>query len=1266
MRPFKRVSWWRVLSAVAVWLLAGLVLSGMASASEGEPWWHLTVAARPTVLHPAKPELQELAAEADSEGHLVAKLEIEGKAFACLANSASAGDCSAPGVELSAVARTASQLRSALEGVYGAGVVQVTGGPAGSAAFRVTTTNGTVRPLEVVNVYGRESANVLQAGGSGYVILQAFNLGDALAEGASSPITLSFKPPPGLSVARISGGTDAAEGSEGAEEDRNPYVKCDYATVTCTFEQPLGMFEHLEVAVAVNTVAGWKESETGEATISGGDATSVSVSHVLTVGEHEAPFGIEQYEMLPEEEGGVPARQSGSHPFQLTTVLHFNATAEKPFQAAQPRNLRFYLPAGLVGNAQAMPQCSYANFTSFVEARNRCAPEDAIGVAATVNVNGQPPQAGFVAHDVPLFNLTPAAGEPARFGFLSDRVPTILDTSLRTGENYGVVVTVRNITQIVAFLESVVTFWGNPSSSMHDLQRGWTCVGPAGRPGGEPGCAPQIGVRPPFLMLPSACEAMLAPMSAQSWAPGAQWSALVPSQSEGFSFFGCNQEPFGANISVAPDVQSASTPTGLAVDINVPQEGSLNPNGLTDADVRDTTVALPAGVTLNPGGADKLEACSEAEIGFLHKDETDPALNVFTPGLPEPFCPDGAKIATVKITTPLLAHPVEGAVYIASPAPLGETGHNPFNSLVAMYLVAEDPVSGTLVKLPGKVVPCETVGEQVAGMTCETPGQLISTFEDTPQLPFEQLELHFFGGSSAPLATPVSCGSYTTKAAFQAWTGVTVHSSSRLEITSGPDGTGCVNPRPFAPEFNTEMVNAQAGAFSELRTTMGHPDADQPLGGLSVTMPPGLMGTLASVKLCAEPQANEGTCSPESLIGHTVVTAGLGSNPAIVKRPGNVYITGPYNGHGSCMVDEPGCAPFGLSIASPAEAGPYDLEKGTSCDCIVVRAKVEVNPITAQLTVSSGQLPTMLKGIPLDIQHVAVTIDRPDFTFNPTDCSAMSVQGSLTSSEGAGATVSTPFQVANCANLAFKPTFKVSTSGKTSRLLGASLNVKLTYPKGSMGSEANVRYVKVDLPKQLPSNLEALKHACPAATFESNPSACDPASKVGTVLVHTQVLPVPLEGPAYFVSYGGAKFPELVFVLQGYDVTVYVHAETFIKNGVTSSTIRTAPDVPFESFELNLPQKEKFSALAAPGGLCSLTATKTVKKKVKVRSKNGKTRTVTRKVNKSVSASLLMPTKFVAQNGAEIKQSTTIEVVGCPRAHKATKKARPGKKHKKK
>jgi hypothetical protein len=395
-------------------------------------------------------------------------------------------------------------------------------------------------------------------------------------------------------------------------------------------------------------------------------------------------------------------------------------------------------------------------------------------------------------------------------------------------------------------------------------------------------------------------------------------------------------------------------------------------------------------------------------------------------------------------------------------------------------------------------------------------------------------------------------------------------------------------------------------------------------------------------------------------------------------KGGKVFITGPYNGAGACTAGESGCAPFGLSIVNPVKAGPFDLEHDTSrpgeympaCDCVVVRAKIEVNPVTAQLTITTDPsgahaIPRLIDGIPVQIQKVNVLVNRPGFTFDPTNCENMAITGSITSNEGASSNVSVPFKAHDCATLAFKPQLTVSTSGKTSRSQGASLNVKLAYPKAPFGSQANIHEVKVDLPKQLPSELRTLQHACPHEVFEANPAACPSTSRVGIAKATTPLIPVALEGPAYFVSYASAQFPELIVVLQGYNVTVDLHGETFIneKTDVTSSTFHTVPDVPVGTFELNLPEGP-FSALGANANLCEVGKTVTVSKKVRKRV-GGKTKLVTVKTSKKT-AGLAMPTLFVAQNGAEIHQSTPIAVTGCAKAKAAVKKGAGGGKSKQK
>jgi len=925
--------------------------------------------------------------------------------------------------------------------------------------------------------------------GEGTIVVVADDIGDRSAAG--SEVVLKDRLPAGIAAQGVSFYLYTL--GQGKFDVGAAFCETATAEVTCRFpaqELSIEPYESLEMRIPVKTeepVAGVEN----HASVSGGGASTVSLDKPLKVGSSPSQFGVEAYEMKPEVEGGSVDTQAGSHPFQLTTTLALNQTADPAQPPALAKDLRIDLPAGLIGNPTPFPQCSQTDFAAQgPQWIDFCPNNTAVGVA--VITFNEPYALGLVSVAAPLFNLKPSAGEPARFGFSLLRTLNVLDTSVRTGGGYNVVVEDKNITELPNFIAARVTFWGVPGDPAHDSSRGWSCIDNQlyQESGVVPPCTP-LGEQkpPPLLTLPTSCEGSLhTTVEAKSWVDRESFMAPIEAAG-GPALDGCNRLPFSASIGVVPDGQAASTPSGLTVGVHVPQEEALNSTGLAPAEVKDTTVALPAGVALNPAAADGLEACSEAEI----------ALNADVPVT----CPEASKVGTLEIKSPLLPNPLVGAAYLAA------QNANPFGSLVALYLVAEDPVSGVLVKVAGEVKPDPVTG------------QLVSTFKDTPQLPFEDLRLHFFGGDRAPLSTPALCGSYTTTGSIAPWSGnPPAELSSTFDITSGPGGGLCVDPLPFGPSLTAGSTNIQTGAFSPFTMTMSREDGDQGLKAVRLGMPPGLLGSLSGVELCGEADADAGTCGPGSLIGETIVSVGLGGDPFSV-RGGKVYITGPYRG-----------APYGLSIVNPAKAGPYDLGR------VVVRARIEVDPLTAALTVttdSSGPfaIPQILDGIPLQIKHVNVSIDRPGFTFNPTNCAPMSITGVLTSSQGATDSLSVPFQVTNCATLAFKPKFKVATTGKTSRQKGASLNVKLAYPKARWGSQANIKSVKVDLPKQLPSRLSTLQKACTASVFDANPAACPAASRVGTARATTPIIPEALSGPAYFVSYGGAKFPELVIVLSG-------------------------------------------------------------------------------------------------------------------------------------
>ncbi|HEY1688081.1 MAG TPA: hypothetical protein VGF95_04380 [Solirubrobacteraceae bacterium] len=974
---------------------------------------------------------------------------------------------------------------------------------------------------------------------------------------------------------------------------------------------------------------------------------------------HGVGFGIKSYEISFLNENGTPDTQAGSHPYKFVDIFTLNShfkrqesNADSPYIRLPDgvlRNVKIDLPPGFVGDPNAPSHKCTGQLLELQFADNDCPTEAFVGrLDLSWSENAQR-QAQL---EDTLFAMTPVHGVALQLGTNFFLPLLYINNGVLAGGNYPVQVTVTEAPTSAPVIGSRAELFGVLQSCT---------VLPEGESGKyEPGCQETAtpsgrfergtGSGKAFLTMPTGCNGPLrSTMEADSWEEPDNWvkKSTVTHNAAGtpVSLTGCSKLKFPAEISVAPDSSNASTSSGLAVNVHVPQTAALNPSGLAESALRETTVTLPAGVAINPSGGDGLEACTSNagalpegalgspgdQIGYKGKEELNEyesgvAWNTFTPEVPSPlvpgtnFCPNGSKVGTVKIKTPLLEHELEGAVYLAAQEA------NPFGSLVAMYIVAEDPYSGSLIKLAGEVA------------LNPNTGQIVATFKNTPDLPFENLELHFFGGERAPLATPSRCGTYTTTAVFTPWDGngpVTAESSFKIE--HGPNGSPCPGVKlPFNPTVNAGATNIQAGAFSPLTVTMNRGDGEQSLKSIEAKLPPGLSGVLTGVELCPEPEANEGLCGSNSLIGEATIGVGVGNDPFTVTG-GKFYLTGPYNGHGSCKVGEAGCAPFGLTFEVPAKAGPFDLantkDNHPSCDCVVVRGKIELNPITSALTITSNppgtpdSIPTSIEGIPLEIQHVNATTTRGDFQFNPTNCSKMSLTGTVQLNEGGTSTISTPFQVTNCASLAFKPSFAASTSGKTTRKNGASLHVNLAYPKEALGKDANIKEVRVELPKALPSRLSTLQQACTQAQFEVNPAGCPAASIVGHAKAITPILPVALEGPAYFVSYGGAKFPELVLVLQGYGVTIDLHGETFISKGITSSTFSTVPDQPVQSFELTLPEG-KDSALAAPG-------------------------------NKLCDKKLTMPTSFIAQNGATYRQTTKIKVTGCKAT--TTKKKHKGK-----
>jgi hypothetical protein len=882
----------------------------------------------------------------------------------------------------------------------------------------------------------------------------------------------------------------------------------------------------------------------------------------------QADFGIQNLRAGAVNRDGSVATGAGTHPYGWTVSFEINQNSEGEPEG-KIRDLIVDLPVGMVGNPTALPACAGAEFEGFLTA---CPPNTQIGVARVKTLE-------LATLIVPVYNLAPPLGVPASVGFSLASENSLQEASLRSGD-YGVTVsdtTVPTSKRIVSVSE---TIWGVPAASNHDAERGLEAAEGVGPP------VPSGIVPKPFLTLPTSCTGPLkTTVSADSLEePGVFRSQTVESLGEtglpeGLS--GCDRLPFNPSISSQPETTGADSPTGLDFNLHLPQtdlpsNGDPEGRSTATADLQDAVVTLPPGLAFDPSAADGLSACSPAQIELG--------------GPNAPQCPPSSKVGTIEAETPLLAHPVPGTIYVARQV------ENPFGSLIAIYLVLEDPDSGVLVKIPGKVDPDPVTG------------QLRATVPQNPQLPVEDISLHFSGGPRGVLTTPATCGSYATHSELTPWTspeGLTAFPVDSFKVDSGAGGSPCPSSEAAAPNnptFEAGTVTPLAGSYSPFVLKLSRENGSQRISSLSATLPEGLVGKLAGVPYCTDlaiaaavardhfgdgalEQANP-SCPPASEVGTVVVGAGSGS-PLYVA--GHAYLAGPYKG-----------APLSLEVITPAVAGPFDL------GVVAVRAALFVDDSTSQIHAISDPLPSILDGIPLDIRSVALNMSRPQFTLNPTSCQAAAITGSVTSTTGQTAPLSNRFQVGGCKGLAFTPKLSLTLKGSTRRGGNPALRAVLTQPKG----EANIAKVSVVLPRSEFIDNRHINSPCTRVQFNAgagNGAQCPAKSILGHARAFTPLLDKPLEGPVYFRSNGGEReLPDLVASLDG---QVHLNLVGFIDSvhskgseiSRTRNTFATVPDAPVSRFVLNL-KGGKEGLLQNSANLCKVKNIATVK----LNAQNGK------------------------------------------------------------
>lgn len=589
------------------------------------------------------------------------------------------------------------------------------------------------------------------------------------------------------------------------------------------------------------------------------------------------------------------------------------------------------------------------------------------------------------------------------------------------------------------------------------------------------------------------------------------------------SFTECGTLPFEPRLAVQPERAIVDKPSALNVDIVVPQ--SDDPDGRSSSALRNAGVRLPEGVSINPSLAHDRTACSDDAFGR-------------NSGAPT-ACPAGSKIGSVGLDVPALRQPLPGDIYLGEPK-----AGNPFR----LFVVAEG--IGVRVKLEGSVQPDPNTG------------QMLTTFDGNPPVPFSRFHLRFAGGDRAALLMPTTCGSKQATASFTPWSGnPPAGATAAFNVFADNESGACPEQQPFAPTFSAGVTNAKSGADTGFSMSIGRPDGHQMLKSLKLEMPTGLLGRLANFPLCPNDRANAGTCSEDSLVGGVIVSAGSGDGPLNVA--GRVFITEP---------PKPGQI-AGLSIVVPAVAGPYNL--GTP----VVRAGITVNPDTS-LTVESDPFPEILSGIPLRIKQLIVTLDRGGFMLNPTDCSPKTIEATLVSTGGAESKVASPFALNGCPGLPFAPIMSIATDAPvTGHATGITVGIDV--PAGSSA----MRVVNVVLPSSLGANLEGpLQTPCTPADFAAD--KCADSARVGEASANTPVLPSELRGPIYFIeNLEGNGLPKLGVRLKGAVQIDVIGDVTINPSGRIVTSFPAIPDVPISHFELKLQGGEQ--GVLTAGAVCS-------------------------------------------------------------------------------
>ena len=894
---------------------------------------------------------------------------------------------------------------------------------------------------------------------------------------------------------------------------------------------------------------------------------AAAVMLAVGTGSADAAYGdgaqINEFEAYPTN------TQAGGHP---DLVVRYNVDTrhdpplDHPCKCNEAKDIIIDTPAGMIGNPHAYPQCRAVDF-----AINDCPVDAQIGAVL--------PDTGGDALTTALFNLTPNPDEAGLIGFKTPifDTPVYISITARTGSDYGLRTTTRNIQRLISIPELTLTIWGVPADEKYDKPP--DSEKPEGYTGPFDNTFPQL-VRPdgsvigrffagyiglwypvgessnwplrPYMQNPTTCGVALeSTMTVVAYDGGvthasAPWPATT----------GCGQLTFNPSLAANPTTQQADSPSGVDIVITVPQFQS--PTVPSPSQIEEATLTLPAGFSINPNAAAGKMSCTDEQARFGTELEAQ--------------CPEYAKVGSLEIHSAVLPDVLHGALYLGEPLP---------GNRYRLFIVADG--FGIHVKLPGTV----TLDPQT--------GQITNRFDNLPQTPFEKFNLHVFGAERGVLATPTKCGRYQVDTTFGPWNDdLPLQTAAQFfEITSGPGGSACPGSRrPFDPSFEAASADNTAGAHSTFAVRVSRKDGDQFLQGLNVTTPKGFSGVLKGIPYCPESaiatvsnplysgllEMSSSSCPAASQIGTTTAGAGAGSRP--LYQDGKVYLAGPYKG-----------APLSLLVVIPAVSGPYDLGN------VAVRVQVLVDKETARVSTISDPLPQIIEGIPLRGRLVQVNIDRPNFAVNPTNCARFSTDATVLGDEGGSAEFSRHYQASNCGILKFAPELDIDLVGSSKRRGHPALHATLKARRG----DANLAFAQVKMPSNFLLDQSHIGTVCTRPQVASD--TCPAASQYGTATAVSPLLDDPLKGNVYLVS-SNNELPDLLVMLKG-QVDFNLRAKVDSVKGAIRTTFEAAPDVPVSSFTLKMLGGSK-GLLVNSKSVCGLRG-RDIRAAVRFRGQNGMT-----------------------------------------------------------